>query len=137
MGLVIAAPYPMVPGTAGMAQAMAAQRLRNAGFQVRVTHEGRDLGAGWSRAAADPHRLEPSEAALRHHAGDRQCRPPRGGAAAAFQLHPRILALPHACTRLRLRRRIGGWPCLHRVRRVTGSDPYDLDADGDGLACES
>ena len=46
MRLVIAAPYPMVPGTAGMAQAMAAQRLRNAGFQVRVMHEvvtsGRD-----------------------------------------------------------------------------------------------
>ena len=42
VGLALAATYPAVPGTAGMTQANAAQRLRGAGFQVRVTRR-------WSR----------------------------------------------------------------------------------------
>jgi hypothetical protein len=31
----------------------------------------------------------------------------------------------------------GDGPAYTGFVRVTGSDPYDLDADGDGLACES
>ena len=31
----------------------------------------------------------------------------------------------------------GDGPAFTGLVRVTGSDPYDLDSDGDGVACES
>jgi hypothetical protein len=136
VGLVIAAPYPMVPGTAGMAQAMAAQRLRNAGFQVRVTHEvvtsGRD-GAVLRQTPTGSSRVRPHSVVT---------------LVIANVVRPVVAPPPSSCTP-------GYSPCLTPAPdydcaggsgdgpaytgfvRVTGSDPYDLDADGDGLACES
>jgi resuscitation-promoting factor RpfB len=136
VGLVIAAPYPTVPGTAGMAQAAAAQRLRNAGFQVRVAHEvvtsGRD-GAVLRQTPVGSSRVRPHSVIT---------------LVIANVVRPVVAPPPSNCTP-------GYSPCLAPASDydcaggsgngpgytglvyVTGSDPYDLDADGDGVACES
>jgi hypothetical protein len=136
VGLVIAAPYPVVPGTAGMAQAVAAQRLRNAGFQVRVTYQvvtsGQD-GAVLRQTPIGSSRVRPHSVIT---------------LVIANVVRPVVAPPPSNCTP-------GYSPCLTPASdydcaggsgdgpaytgfvRVTGSDPYDLDADGDGLACES
>ncbi len=137
VGLVLAAPYPMVPGTAGMAQAAAMQRLRSAGFQVRVTQQvvtsGRN-GVVLRQTPVGSQRARPNSVVT---------------VVVANVVRPVVAPPPPAnCTP-------GYSPCLAPssdydcaggsgngpsytgLVRVTGSDPYDLDADGDGVACES
>ncbi len=136
VGLVLAAPYPAVPGTAGMTQANAAQRLRGAGFQVRVTQEVVTSGREGVVLRQSP-------------VGSRLARPHSVVTlVVAHVVRPVVAPPPSNCTP-------GYSPCLPPASdydcaggsgngpaytgfvRVTGSDPYDLDADGDGLACES
>jgi resuscitation-promoting factor RpfB len=137
VGLVLAAPYPMVPGTAGMAQAAATQRLRSAGFQVRVTQEVVTSGRNGVVLRQTP-------------VGSRRAKPHSlVTLVVANVVRPVVAPPPPAnCTP-------GYSPCLAPAYDydcvggsgdgpqytgfvyVTGSDPYDLDRDGDGLACES
>ena len=137
VGLVIAAPYPMVPGTAGMAQAAAAQRLRNAGFQVRVTHEvvtsGRD-GAVLRQTPIGSSRVRPHSVitlVIANVVRPVVAPPPPSNCTPGYSpcLTP---AADYDCAG-----GSGDGPASTGFVRVTGSDPYDLDADGDGLACES
>ena len=137
VGLVIAAPYPMVPGTAGMAQAMAAQRLRNAGFQVRVTHEvvtsGRD-GAVLRQTPIGSSRVKPHSVitlVIANVVHPVVAPPPPSNCTPGYS--PCLTPAPdYDCAG-----GSGDGPAYTGFVRVTGSDPYDLDADGDGLACES
>jgi hypothetical protein len=138
IALVVAAPYPLVPGTAGMAQAAATQRLRDAGFVVQVTQEVvtsgtegvvlRQTPIGSRRAA--PHSVvtlvvahvvrpvaQPAPAPAGCTTGYSPCLPP---------------ASDYDCAG-----GSGNGPEYTGLVYVTGSDPYDLDADGDGVACES
>jgi hypothetical protein len=136
VGLVLAAPYPLVPGTAGTSQAAATERLRGAGFQVRVTQEvvtsGRD-GFVLRQTPVGSQRARPHSVIT---------------LVVANVVRPVVAPPPSNCTP-------GYSPCLTPAPdydcaggsgdgpaytgfvHVTGSDPYDLDADGDGLACES
>ena len=57
-------------------------------------------------------------------------------AAAVEQLHAGLLALPATGIGLRLLGGTGDGPEYTGFVRVTGSDPYGLDADGDGTGCE-
>jgi hypothetical protein len=132
---VIAAPYPIVPGTAGMAQAAATQRLRSAGFQVLVTREVVTSGRNGFVLRQTP-------------IGSSRVRPHSVVTLVVANVVRSVVAPPANCTP-------GYSPCLAPASdydcaggsgdgpaytgfvRVTGSDPCDLDADGDGLACES
>jgi hypothetical protein len=136
VGLVIAAPYPTVPGTAGMAQAAAAQRLRNAGFQVRVTQQIVTSGQNGvvlrqspvGSLLARPHSVVTLVVAnvVRPVAP-----PPPSNCTPGYS--PCLTPAPdYDCAG-----GSGDGPAYTGFVRVTGSDPYDLDADGDGLACES
>ena len=120
-----------------MAQAGATQRLRGAGFQVRVTQEVVDLrtrkAPSCGRRPVGPGRARPHSVIT---------------LVVAHVVRPVVAPPPSDCTP-------GYSPCLAPASdydcaggagngpaytgfvRVTGSDPYDLDADGDGLACES
>jgi hypothetical protein len=136
VGLVLAVSYPLVPGTAGMAQAAATQRLRSAGFQVRVTTEvvtsGRN-GVVLRQSPVGTQRARPHSVVT---------------VVVANVVRPVVAPPPPAnCTP-------GYTPCLTPASdydceggsgngpaytglvHVTGYDVYDLDADGDGVACE-
>jgi hypothetical protein len=136
VGLVIAAPYPLVPGTAGMAQAAATQRLRSAGFQVRVTTQIVTSGLNGVVLRQTP-------------IGSQRARPNSVVTVVVANVVRPVVAPPPPsnCTP-------GYTPCLTPASdydcsggsgngpaytglvHVTGYDIYDLDADGDGVACE-
>jgi resuscitation-promoting factor RpfB len=130
--LVVAAPLPKVPKVVGEQQSVAERQIRHAGFKVKVKKQ--------STSSA------PDGAVL--------SQLPRGGvsARAGAVVVITVAKKPPApisnCTS-------GYSPCLPLASdydcaggsgdgpkyvvgpvQVTGSDPYDLDADNDGLGCE-
>jgi hypothetical protein len=137
IALVVAAPYPAVPGTAGMSQAAAAQRLRSAGFVVQVTQEvvtsGKE-GVVVRQTPIGSTRVKPhSVVTLVVAHVVRPVAPPPAPANCTPGYSP---CLPpssdYDCAG-----GSGNGPSYTGLVYVTGSDPYDLDADGDGVACES
>lgn len=137
VSLVIAAPLPRVPDTIGDRRREAKRELRRAGFDVRTTKE--QTGSASPGSVIDQ---VPS--------GGTRARP---GATVRITIAVRPPAPPPSqeddCTS-------GYSPCLPPASDydcaggsgdgpayadgpiyVTGSDPYGLDADGDGVACET
>ena len=137
VALEVAALYPMVPRTAGTTVAVATQRLRSVGFRVAVTKEivtsGRD-GVVLRQTPVGTLRARPHSVVT---------------LVVASLVRPVAPPPPSNCTP-------GYSPCLtpasdydcaggsgdgpeyvYGIVHVTGSDPYDLDRDGDGIACES
>ena len=112
------------------------QRLRNAGFQVRVTHEvvtsGRD-GAVLRQTPIGSRRVRPHSVITLVIANVVRpvVAPPPTNCTPGYS-HCLTPASDDDCVG-----RSGDGPAYTGFVRVTGSDPYDLDADGDGLACES
>ena len=134
--LVVAAPYPRVPSVIGQAKSAAVSRLQSAGFKVTVSTETRSSGKDGVVLSQTP-------------AGSARARPGSPIAVVISSLvRPVAPAVPQNCTP-------GYTPCLTPSSdydcaggsgngpsyavgpiHVTGSDPYDLDAEGDGIACE-
>jgi hypothetical protein len=136
--LVIAAPLPRVPNVVGDHRHDAKRKLRRAGFDVRTTEE--------QTSSADPGTV--IDQAPR---GSSRARP---GATVTITVAVRPPAPPPEedednCA-------AGYSPCLPPASDydcaggsgdgpayasgpiyVTGSDPYGLDSDGDGVACET
>lgn len=142
VSFVIAAPYPRVPKVVGADQQKAAQQLGDAGFRVRTSSEERTSGVDGSVLRQKP-------------AGGKRAKPNSVVRLIILNLveppppPPEPVPLATNCTP-------GYSPCLppasdydcaggsgngpeyaHGPIKVTGSDPYDLDRDGDGVACES
>lgn len=139
--LVIAVALPRVPVVIGQNAAAAAQVLRASGFRVRTVQRTVTSGTGGAVLSESP---TPGRS-VRPHA--------LITIVVAHVVRPLVTAPsqppPSAnCTP-------GYSPCLtpaydydcaggsgdgpkyvYGVERVTGSDPYDLDADGDGYGCE-
>ena len=134
--LVIAKPYPRVPGVVGRARDAAVDRLKAAGFTVTVTKETRTSGKDGVVLRQTP-------------SGSARAKP---GSSITIVISSVVRPIappppPQNCT-------AGYDPCLPPAYDydcsggsgdgpeytgyviVTGSDPYDLDADGDGQACE-
>lgn len=141
VAVTVAAPYPAVPEVTGDARTAAARSLRRAGFAVRVRTERRTSGregAVLSQSPAGSTRLAPGSVVTLVVAHVVAPPPP-----------PEPEPEPEqSCT-------AGYDPCLppasdydcgggsgngpeyaYETVRVTGSDPYDLDSDGDGFGCE-
>lgn len=138
VAVTVAAPYPAVPEVTGEARTAAARSLRRAGFAVRVRTERRTSGREGAVLRQTP-------------AGSTLLAP--GSVVTLVVAH--VVAPPppepepeQSCT-------AGYDPCLspasdydcgggsgngpeyaYETVRVTGSDPYDLDSDGDGFGCE-
>ncbi|GAB3258112.1 hypothetical protein GCM10027448_28520 [Nocardioides dilutus] len=135
VALALAIPYPAVPSVVGRLQRVAAEMLRAAGFEVVVEEQTRTSGRDGEVLSQTPGRGELAVP----------------GAAVTIVVANVVRAAPPAsqnCTP-------GYSPCLTPASDydcaggsgngpeyavgpiyVTGSDPYDLDSEGDGIACE-
>lgn len=137
VALVLAAPYPTVPGTAGMTQASAIRTLRGAGFRVRVSREivssGRN-GVVLRQSPIGSTRVKPNSVITVVVASVvRPVAAPQPAASCTPGYSPCLApASDYDCAG-----GSGDGPRYTGYVRVTGSDPYDLDADGDGVACEN
>lgn len=135
--LVVAAPYPRVPAVVARSQATARSLLRDAGFKVRITVETRTSGR--------------DGVVLRQTPSGRGRAKPYSTVTIVVSSVVRPVAPPpvESCTP-------GYTPCLTPASDydcaggsgdgpgyaagpvyISGYDPYDLDRDGDGVACES
>lgn len=142
--MVVAAPYPRVPNVAGVTKFAATRALRRAGFTVQFATETVSSGRNGVVLRQTPlasDRIAPKSVVTVVIASVvRPVAPPAP---------PAPPAPVENCT-------TGYSPCLAPASdydcaggsgdgpayangpiRVTGSDPYDLDRDGDGIACET
>ena len=134
--LMVAVPYPSVPDVVGRVKSVAVKLLQRAGFKVKLTTETRtsgESGVVLSQTPAGAERAKPSSLIT-----------------VVVSSVVRPVAQPPAqnCTP-------GYRPCLTPASDydcaggsgdgpkyaygpiyVSGYDPYDLDADGNGVACE-
>jgi beta-lactam-binding protein with PASTA domain len=135
--LVVAASYPSVPSVVGRLKEGAVSRLQAAGFKVTVTVETRTSGKDGVVLRQSPE-------------GTALARPGSTITVVVSDVVRPVVAPPaQNCT-------AGYRPCLAPASDydcgggsgdgpeyaygpvyITGSDPYDLDNDGDGVACES
>ena len=128
--VVVAAPMPRVPGVVGRTATAAANALRAAGFNVVTTTEAVTIGSGRPGPASGTGRNRPGRAGRRGHPGDQQ-QGAADRAAGAHQLHAWILALLPPAPDYDCAGGSGDGPKYAGPVRVTGTDPYDLDADGE------
>jgi hypothetical protein len=130
--LVVAAPLPKVPTVVGEQQSAAKRQIRHAGFKVKVKKQSTSSAPDGAVLSQLPR-------------GGASARP---GAVVVITVANKPPAPTSTCTP-------GYSPCLPLasdydcaggsgdgpeyvvgVVQVTGSDPYGLDADNDGLGCE-
>jgi beta-lactam-binding protein with PASTA domain len=136
--IMVAVPYPLIPGVVGSVEAKAIDLLEHAGFKVKVSTETRTSGADGVVLTQSPR-------------GSERAKPGSTVAIVVSNLVRPVVEQPpeQNCTP-------GYRPCLTPASDydcaggsgdgpnyaygpiyITGSDPYDLDRDGDGVACES
>lgn len=140
MALTVAVPYPRVPDLVGRSETAAVSRPREAGFKVSVSTETRTSGKDGVVLQQTP-------------AGSSRAQPHSTIAIVVASVIRTVVAPPPPSNCAS-----GYSPCLTPASDydcaggsgngpayasgpiyVTGSDPYDLDSDGDGVgvACES
>lgn len=133
--LTLAIPYPAVPTIVGRSQRAATDILESAGFVVEVLEETRTSGRDGAVLSQTPsgdelakpgalvtivvsHVVRPVAPPVSHSCtpGYRECLPP---------------ASDYDCAG-----GSGDGPQYTGLVHITGSDPYDLDNDGDGVGCD-
>lgn len=134
--LVVAAPMPRVPGVVGRAVAAGRTTLARAGFEVSVVTKEVPTGQSNVVLSQSP-------------PGTQQAPPGSAVRLVISKVVPPVAPLVNNCTS-------GYRPCLPPAPDydcaggsgdgpryatgpiyVTGDDPYDLDSEGDGIACEA
>jgi len=135
VGLVVAAPLPRVPSVVGKSKASAVRNLKNVGFKVKKTTQTRTTGQDGvvlSQSRPGGTRAKPSSV-VRIVISNVQRSPDTGTSRNCTPGYSPCLppASDYDC-----RGGSGNGPKYTGPVRVTGSDPYDLDRDGDGKACE-
>ena len=136
VALVVAAPLPRVPSVVGKSEASAIRNLKNAGFKVKKTTQTRTTGKDGvvlSQSPAGGTRAKP-KSVVRIVISNVQRRPT--DADASRNCTPGYSPCLPPASDYDCRGGSGNGPKYTGPVRVTGSDPYDLDRDGDGKACE-
>jgi resuscitation-promoting factor RpfB len=133
--LVVAAPLPHVPSVVGKSKASAVRKIKSAGFKVMKTTQTRTSGKDGvvlSQSRPGGTRAKP-KSVVRIVISDVQRSSDDGGDSNCTAGYSPCLppAYDYDC-----RGGSGDGPKYSGPVRVTGSDPYDLDRDGDGKACE-
>lgn len=136
VAVIVAVPLPRVPSVVGQSSRAAVSELRRAGFTVAKTHRTTSTGRSGVVLAQSPAvgvRVRPAATVT---------------VTISHVVRQRTVSQPSNCTP-------GYSPCLPPAYdydcaggsgdgpkyavgpiRVTGSDPYGLDSDGDGFGCE-
>jgi hypothetical protein len=135
VSLVVATPLPQVPLVVGKQETSAIRNLKKVGFKVKKTIQtrttGRD-GVVLSQSPSGGTRVKP-ESVVRVVISNVERRLDAGGTSNCTPGYSPCLppASDYDC-----RGGSGDGPKYTGRVRVTGPDPYDLDRDGDGKACE-
>jgi hypothetical protein len=135
--LVVASPYPRVPGVVGLSQSEAVGRLKAAGFKVSVSTAKRESGKNGVVLEQTPGgtaRAEPHSAITLVVSSVVRKPPPPPQQSCTSGYEPCLApASDYDCAG-----GSGDGPgYAYGPVYINGSDPYDLDRDGDGVACES
>jgi beta-lactam-binding protein with PASTA domain len=135
VALVVAVPLPRVPSIVGQSEASAIRKIKDAGFKIKKTKQTRTTGKDGvvlSQSPAGGTRAKP-RSVVRVVISNVQRSPDIGRSSNCTPSYSPCLppAFDYDC-----RGGSGNGPKYAGPVRVTGSDPYDLDRDGDGKACE-
>ncbi len=136
--LVIAVPLPSVPAIGGQSGAAALQTLRSAGFRTRTIHKTVSSGAEGVVLSQSPRagqRVQPHALVtivVAHVVRPVASTPPQTANCTPGYSPCLAPAYDYDCSG-----GSGDGPkYVYGTVRVTGSDPYGLDADGDGYGCD-
>jgi resuscitation-promoting factor RpfB len=135
VALVVAAPLPQVPSVVGKSEASAIRSLKDAGFTVKKTTQtrsgGRD-GVVLSQSPTEGRRAKPNSV-VRIVISNVQRSPDTSATSNCTDGYSPCLppAPDYDCAG-----GSGNGPKYTGPVRVTGSDPYGLDDDGDGVGCD-
>jgi hypothetical protein len=134
--LVVAVPLPQVASVIGKQEASAIKKLKNAGFRVKKAKETRTSGKDGvvlSQSPGGGTRAKP-KSLVRIVISKRST----GGSTDSGRSNctPGYSPCLPPASDYDCRGGSGNGPKYAGPVRVTGSDPYDLDRDGDGKACE-
>src|SRR5215211_5340011 len=135
--LVVACPIHRVPSVVGQSEASAIRELKSAGFRVRKTTQTRTTGTDGvvlSQSPSGGTRVKPNSV-VRIVISDVQPAPDTDSTGNCTPGYSPCLppASDYDCAG-----GSGDGPkYVDGPVRVTGSDPYDLDRDGDGVGCQS
>jgi hypothetical protein len=136
--IILAAPLPKVPNVVGRAKAAAISQLEAAGFRVEISTKTTTSGednvvinespSGGSRVK--PGTLVTLVISDLH-------KPPTLSSAGSSDCTPGYSPCLPPASDYDCAGGSGDGPKYTGLVHVTGSDPYDLDRDGDGVACET
>jgi resuscitation-promoting factor RpfB len=138
--LVVAAPYPRVPSVLGDSKTAAIRQLEDAGFRVRTSVENRTSGKDGVVLRQGPNsgtRAKPGsivELVISNYVKPAPPPPPPPPPSNCTPGYSPCLtpAYDYDCAG-----GSGDGPAYTGYVVINGSDPYDLDSDGDGVGCES
>lgn len=136
--LVVAVALPQVPSVFGEAASPAADILRAAGFRVTTSTEVRTSGSSGLVLSQSPSggvRVEPNKEI--HLVISKVVAPLVSSGGGGGNCTPGYTPCLAPASDYDCAGGSGNGPAYTGYVKVTGSDPYDLDSDGDGGACES
>jgi hypothetical protein len=136
--LVIAVPFPKIPAVVGQSVSSALQELRDAGFRTHTVRRTTTSGSNGVVLSESPISGQP----LRPHSivtivVSHVVRPVTTTPTQTQNCTPGYSPCLPPASDYDCAGGSGDGPKYTGLVRVTGSDPYDLDADGDGWGCNS
>jgi hypothetical protein len=138
VAVIVASPLPRVPDVVGDVKATAVSQVRAAGFSVQIstrkTTSGED-NVVLSQSPAGGKRVKPGEV-IELVVSDLH-KPVTLSSAGSSSCTPGYSPCLPPASDYDCEGGSGDGPKYTGYVEVTGSDPYDLDNDGDGVACES
>ena len=137
IALVVAAPLPQVPSVVGKPEASAIRNLKDVGFKVKKAMQTRTTGKDDVVLTQSPGRgtRAKPKSVVRIVISNVQRRPDPY-TDASRNCTPGYSPCLSPASDYDCRGGSGNGPKYSGPVRVTGPDPYDLDRDGDGKACE-
>ena len=137
--LVVAAPLPRVPSVVGKSEASVVRRLKNDGFKVKKSTQTRSTGRDevvLSQSPTGETRVRPNSVVRIVISNVQRSTGGSTDTGETSSCTPGYSPCLPPASDYDCRGGSGNGPKYTGPVRVTGSDPYDLDRDGDGEACE-